>query len=101
SGHPRLVASFPTRRSSDLRELMRGGGQQMLSRDLARRHRQRHDVLELVAESVSAAGLVEGRACPDAARERLVEQPSVEEDVEGRSEEHTSELQSRVDLVCR
>ena len=42
---------------------------------------ERHAVLQLVAEAVGAARLVEGRARPDAAGERLVEQPAVEHDV--------------------
>ena len=40
---------------------------------------ERHHVLELVAEAVGAARLVERRARPDAAGERLVEQPAVEQ----------------------
>ena len=48
------------------------------------RQRERHAVLQLVAEAVGAARLVEGRARPDAAGERLVEQPAVEQDVHRR-----------------
>ena len=44
-------------------------------------HRQRHHVLELIAEAVGAARLVERRARPDAAGQRLVEQPAVEQQV--------------------
>ncbi len=40
-------------------------------------------VLELVAESVRTAGLVERRPRPHTARERLVQQPGVEHDVHG------------------
>ena len=47
------------------------------------RHRERHHVLELVAEAVGAARLVERRARPDPAGERLVEQPAVQQDVHG------------------
>ena len=47
------------------------------------RDHERHHVLELVAESVGAARLVEGGARPDAAGERLVEQPAVEQQVHG------------------
>jgi hypothetical protein len=42
---------------------------------------ERHAVLELVAEAVGAARLVEGRPRPDAAGDRLVEQPAVQHDV--------------------
>ncbi len=45
------------------------------------RHRERHHVLQLVAEAVGAARLVERRARPDPAGQRLVEQPAVQQDV--------------------
>ena len=55
---------------------------------------QRHRVLQLVAEAEGAAGLVEAAARPDAAGERLVEQPAVGQDVErgvGRLHLHRAE----------
>ena len=58
-----------------------GSAQEVLARHLALRDRQRHDVLELIAEPVGAAWLVERRARPDAARERLIQEPAVEEHV--------------------
>ena len=42
---------------------------------------QRHHVLQLVAKAVGAARLIERRPRPDAAGERLVQQPVVEHDV--------------------
>src|SRR5205814_1750668 len=39
---------------------------------------QRHGILELVAEAVRAACLIEGRSGPHAADERLIEQPAIE-----------------------
>ena len=42
----------------------------------------RHHVLQLVAETVSAARLIEAGPRPDAAGERLVEQPADYHDVE-------------------
>ena len=45
---------------------------------------QGHHVLELVAEAVGAARLVERRPAPDAAAQHLVEQPAVEQQVERR-----------------
>ena len=45
---------------------------------------QRRDVLQLVAEAEGAARLVEAGAAPDAAAERLVEQPAVQHQVERR-----------------
>src|SRR5690349_24565373 len=75
----RLLPSFPTRRSSDLDvEWPRG---EPLAEPL------RDDDLERVAGEDVLAGRF--HAMVDAAREHI------------RSEEHTSELQSRRDLVCR
>jgi hypothetical protein len=42
---------------------------------------ERHAVLQLVPEAIGAAGLVETRSRPDAAGERLVDEPAVEHDV--------------------
>ncbi len=66
-----------------LLELARGGPQQVLARDFAPGGGQGHHVLELVAETVGAGGLVEGGAPPDPAGEGLVEKPAVQEDVHG------------------
>ena len=38
---------------------------------------QRHHVLKLIPEPVGAAGLIVGRACPDAASQDLVQQPTI------------------------
>ena len=65
-----------------LDELAGRGPQEVLARE--RRGSaiaQGHDVLELVAEAVGAAGLVERGPRPEPAGERLVEQPAVEHDV--------------------
>src|SRR5207249_12071547 len=86
---PRDPHPFPTRRSSDLAaqgRLARLGG----CRDLARARQERRAALL----HLGGAGHLRGEArhgC--AARERGA--------VPARSEEHTSELQSRFDLVCR
>ena len=45
---------------------------------------QRHRVLQLVAKAVRAAGLVVAGAAPDPARQRLIQQPAVGEEVDGR-----------------
>ena len=42
---------------------------------------ERHAILQLIAKAVGAAGLIEGRARPNAAGERLVEQPAIEHEV--------------------
>ena len=67
-----------------LDELPRRGAQEVLARELGLRHGERHHVLQLVAEAVGAARLVERRARPDAAGERLIEQPAVEQQVHRR-----------------
>ena len=54
----------------------------MRTRDGGLRVHERHHVLELVAESIRAARLVDGRAAPNAAGERLIEQPSIHHHVE-------------------
>src|SRR4051812_18356724 len=43
--------------------------------------RQRGAVLQLIAKSIGAAGLIESRARPYAAGDRLIEQPAVQHDV--------------------
>src|SRR5690606_41762618 len=81
-GHPRVLPSFPTRRSSDLRGDL-GGVPHALDGDVAA------DVgLPGVVVPVVEPG---GRDDPGADRV----------DPHARSEEHTSELQSRENLVCR
>ena len=62
-------------------ELMGGGAEQMRAREGRLGMHQRQDVLQLVAESVSAAGLVESRPAPEPAAQGLVEQPAVRHDV--------------------
>ena len=64
-----------------LDELPRGGAQQVLARHRRPRGGQRHAVLQLVAEAIRAARLVESRARPDAAGQRLVQQPAVQHDI--------------------
>ena len=64
-----------------LRELPPRGALEVLARQIGSRGGQRHAVLQLVAEAVGAAGLIESGARPDATGERLVEQPAVEHQV--------------------
>ena len=60
----------------------RAAARRRCSRARSRRgHRERHHVLQLVAESVGAAGLVERRPRPDPAAQRLIEQPAIEQQV--------------------
>ncbi len=62
----------------------RAAARRICSRSSVRpRESQRHRVLQLVAEAVGAARLVEAGARPGAAGQRLVEQPAIHHDVEG------------------
>src|SRR5438045_2858242 len=54
----------------------------MGARHIRSRHAKRHYVLELITETVCAACLVESCPSPDAASESLIEQPSVQQNVE-------------------
>src|SRR5207247_10986828 len=76
--HPHLH-SFPTRRSSDLAAEL-GDTRPVAADDLDRERRDRDQVAE---------------------EDRVLRAQFADCRVPGRSEEHTSELQSRVDLVCR
>src|SRR5205085_4424452 len=59
------------------------------------------DYVDLIAErAVQLGGAVEGTARSVAKRSTLTEYPAVKGG-DGRSEEHTSELQSQSNLVCR
>src|SRR5690606_41637193 len=81
-GVHRYLHSFPTRRSSDL-----------------------GDVYRLVGEVDQVPGgeqrLIFGHAVTDAVIGQARDQNIIALGVEMRSEEHTSELQSRENLVCR
>ena len=64
-------------------ELLRGRCRMhMLARTCGMAVHQRHHILQLVAESERSARLIERRASPDAATERLVQQPVVDERIE-------------------
>ncbi len=67
-----------------LDELSRGGAEDVLAGEPRLGVDERHDVLELVAEAVGAAALVQRRAGPHAAGQRLVQRPPVEQRVERR-----------------
>src|SRR5204862_3586808 len=73
---PRDLHSFPTRRSSDLeRDMMIAGTQAEVERAVAEQRAHYDDEIRGLRRELAS--------------------------VVGRSEEHTSELQSRRDLVCR
>src|SRR5688572_33387133 len=81
--HPRDLHSFPTRRSSDLPLEVVGGEPVQEPRGDDRGP----------ALAGIAGGLVRTA--------RVVTESAREEGADGRSEEHTSELQSQSNLVCR
>src|SRR5438132_4415835 len=80
--------SFPTRRSSDLRRVGRRRGRPRAALRSPRRAAQGLTVVQ--AEAGAVAGAVSHYSCSIRARSSSL-----------RSEEHTSELQSHSDLVCR
>src|SRR5204862_8117986 len=99
--HDLALLSFPTRRSSDLSR----------ENDVVRKETFMRRLLLLLLAGVLALPLAAPPA--DTAEDRLVVYTAYEEnelktfweqfkkDLPDRSEEHTSELQSRRDLVCR
>src|SRR5207237_8786423 len=87
-GDPHALHSFPTRRSSDLEELY-----------LVLKGRA---VFELDGERVDASTGTFVFARPGVKRTAVAEEPETTIiALGGRSEEHTSELQSHLNLVCR
>src|SRR5438105_6843691 len=89
SSAPCPLPPFPTRRSSDLVGPARRLGQHNGPHDRSEeKHAHNLEWQEIIAEHQHA----DGRAVADF-RDRLRSRL--------RSEEHTSELQSRVDVVCR
>ena len=66
-----------------LDELAAGRPQQVLAREVGPDERERHHVLELVAEAEGAARLVVAGSRPQPAAQVLVEEPAVHQEVEG------------------
>src|SRR5207249_12216683 len=88
---PPHLPSFPTRRSSDLcsargAHVLLGEGGDLRAHALAVAD------VDLVRVPLHPQGVNRGFGCRERCRRRLHDR---------RSEEHTSELQSRFDLVCR
>ena len=65
-----------------LNELPARGAHQMFARQVRPGKRERHDVLQLIAESVRAAWLEVPGASPEAAADVLIDEPSIHQDVE-------------------
>src|SRR5580700_7678422 len=64
-------------------ELTRGSAEQMLAGQRRFGMHQRHDVLQLVTESESAAGLIKPRPTPETAAQCLVNEPAVRHHIDG------------------
>src|SRR5690242_21589899 len=86
AGHPPALPSFPTRRSSDLAAHTALGVYYLWRGIEARGGGYARDTAD---EKMNAMRALLGKAGPELVRSRK------------RSEEHTSELQSHVNLVCR
>ena len=63
-------------------ELPRRRAQQVRPAQIGPRVQQRHHVLQLIAEAERAAGLIGAAAGPDAAAQRLIQQPAVHQQIE-------------------
>src|SRR5207249_11257560 len=94
--HIRAFPSFPTRRSSDL-DLAQIGSLKVISRTSSMQYKQSKKSLPEIARELNVDGIVEGTVQRSGDRVRITAQLIQVQ----RSEEHTSELQSRFDLVCR
>src|SRR5699024_11832355 len=97
--HARHLLSFPTRRSSDLWSLRKGDNKMAFQFKLP-------DIGEGIAEGEIVKWMVkpgdtinEDDTLLEVQNDKSVEE--IPSPVTGRSEEHTSELQSRFELVCR
>src|SRR5204863_3392937 len=99
-GHPRDLHSFPTRRSSDLLKAFFGDVAQNLIDQVAMRieYAQAFAILDVLKDEIQEQGRL---ARPGRANQVGVAHPLLGAEADWRSEEHTSELQSRRDLVCR
>src|SRR5206468_5093534 len=89
SGAPRDLHSFPTRRSSDLPQRRRRRG-------LPQRRHQRRGLPQWRVRQRGRRRRLPQRRVPQHGLAELINRTRPP-----RSEEHTSELQSRSDLVCR
>src|SRR5207247_8552038 len=99
--NPAYLPSFPTRRSSDLAEPSRNARRPCRGSLAARVHAARVSDAQRRPHGVALAdrrGGLELQVRPGNERRGCVRQLPAKE-AELRSEEHTSELQSRVDLV--
>src|SRR5207247_7283839 len=92
--HHRILHTFPTRRSSDL-------SSQFPPESIFRAAKQRADARRADVECGGDLGVRKAGVAKREHRGRTFGQAREHRTHLVRSEEHTSELQSRVDLVCR
>ena len=64
-----------------LGKLSCGRAQKMLPCQPRLRQAERHAILQLIAEAISAAGLVKARASPQSANDRLIQKPAVQQNI--------------------
>ena len=79
---PRPARRMPPVLDVAFDELPRRGQQQMRAAEIRPRVEQRQHVLQLIAEAERAARLVRAAPRPDAAAERLIQQPAIHDQVE-------------------
>ena len=82
SAHAAAALRMPPVLHVALDELTRRGAQDVGARDIPFRVHERQGVLKLIAESERAAALIECRASPHTAGERLIETPAIEHHIE-------------------
>src|SRR5690606_40061623 len=93
------LLSFPTRRSSDLSVTSRRRKPKPITTPAWRNRHSQHDSNETASDNTGAVqGSHQGASW---ARTSSVEKVAADHRPAERSEEHTSELQSRDNLVCR
>src|SRR5512140_704528 len=77
SAHAAAGGRMPPMLHIAFAKLARSAQQKMFSREPWLGVDQRHDILQLITETESSAGLVTSTPCPKTAREGLVQQPAV------------------------
>src|SRR6266536_1919639 len=82
SAHTATRGRVPPMLDVAFAELVRGGAQQMLAGQRRLSVDQRHHILQLIAETISAAGLIKSAAPPKPAAQRLVQKPAISHQVD-------------------
>src|SRR5690606_39857034 len=98
---PLTERAYPTRRSSDLDAILVTPHGAHASLPLFTYVAVRSALLRAGEDDIALADMVAGTVLEFAIRDRAQRIADVDDEVYVRSEEHTSELQSRENLVCR